>query len=93
MAIGEHVKWFEQLVDELAEDRSWLDTYYEEELRSELRRWLEDLATGDRESAIRLSIQLVTGLCNALELERKQTARLCDLLVAELQSIPDDRAA
>jgi len=93
MTMGEHVKWFEQLVDELVEDRSWLDAYYEDELRGKLRCWVEELAVGG-ESAARLSIDLVTGLCNALELERKQTARLCDLLVSELQrSHVDERAA
>ena len=94
MAMGEHVSWFEQLVDELAKDRAWLDAYYEDELRGQLRCWVEELAAADRESACRLSIQLVTGLCDALELERKQTARLCDLLVSELhQNLPDERAA
>ncbi len=94
MTMGEHVKWFEQLVDELVQDRSWLDSYYEDELRGKLRRWVEELAVGGGESAARLSIDLVTGLCNALELERRQTARLCDLLVSELQRHHvDERAA
>jgi hypothetical protein len=92
MAVVGQVTRFDEVLDKLAAERASLD-FYEHELRALARRWVEELAAGDGKAAGGLSIELVTGLCDALERERKQSARLCELLVWELRGVPDELAA